>query len=72
MHREFSWEVFKINKEKELAKRMMIRDIERLQRQGYNINLRMNCKYKMISLLASEKDSDLKLMDIQIVNHSLA
>jgi len=71
-YQDLSWEISEITGEKGPAKRTMIRDIERLQRQGYAINLRMEGKYQMISLLPGDRDSDLKITDIQILGLSLA
>jgi len=71
-YQDLSWEISEITREKGPAKRTMIRDIERLQRQGYDIHLRMEGKFQMISLAPGEKDSDLKITDIQILGLSLA
>jgi len=54
------------------AKRTMIRDIERLRRQGFDISTKMRGRFQMISLSPDKQTQAVPISDIQLLGLSLA
>ncbi len=69
---ELSHRIADITLEKGPAKRTMIRDLQRLQRQGFDIHLEMDGRNQTISLSPDKRQEATPISDIQLLALSLA
>jgi len=71
-YQELSRRIAEATREKGPAKRTMIRDLERLERQGFDIHLEMDGRHQTISLAPDQRQQATPISDIQLLALSLA
>lgn len=69
---ELARRITEITRDREPTKRTLLRDIERLQRQGFDIHAVQRGRYTMLSLAPDEQRQSIPISDIQLLALSLA